>query len=357
MLVFLIMLCVTVEAQPDTVTWTGNGTNNLWTNPKNWDHNMVPTKDHAVIIPGNSGEIETGGMIIYVKSLTLLDNNQSRGNITKIIPGRSSSSVIIEAGNEVIIGIGCTIMGTNGIGGNVRIVSSNGNFTNKGILQGGNGAGRKGVGGYVKIKAEKNITNWGTLQGGNGSGTAGGGFVTMHSRNGNIANEGILQGGNGGSKEGNGGYIGIETLVGDIMNKGTLQGGNGGGRIGIGGSVILQAWKKSIVNDGTLQGGNGGSSRVRGLIYSRGGDILVRAEKNITIKGSPTKIIQGGIGGPSLGRGGNVNIRANSGSIDLRGNTTIIIRAISGSIYLKGNIKLSTGVELKDITDPVAIIK
>lgn len=52
--------CDGVFDQGNTITWTGNGTDDQWSNPQNWDHLIVPLSCQFVIIPSTEVIIVDG---------------------------------------------------------------------------------------------------------------------------------------------------------------------------------------------------------------------------------------------------------------------------------------------------------
>lgn len=82
------------------ISWDGEGSDNLWTTPANWDPNTVPTEDDYVYI-----NLPSGGICqtlysgeISVKSLTVGDGNTLQLNVDLAVRNR----IHVSSGGEII---------------------------------------------------------------------------------------------------------------------------------------------------------------------------------------------------------------------------------------------------------------
>lgn len=139
-LCFSFLLSTVVSAQVGT--WTGGGGNNLWSNPSNWAGNTVPSTNHDVTIPFNSGNIE-----FDITNRTIRNLFVSGKNRLTIQPGKRLNvnnspyaNAILISGDGVIINEGSLILdnGQNGIEVNGAFQNEGEfvlyNFTDNGII-------------------------------------------------------------------------------------------------------------------------------------------------------------------------------------------------------------------------------
>ena len=99
---------------PCPYTFTGNGTDNLWSNPDNW--HTLPTNDYDIIINANcemDEDVEASGVIInntgtlIIKSghvLTINGSNNRSGEtlVGKIVNHGTAANLIIEDGGQLV---------------------------------------------------------------------------------------------------------------------------------------------------------------------------------------------------------------------------------------------------------------
>jgi len=108
------------QAQAVTVIWDGGGNGTSWSDPLNWDNDVLPSSDDDIFINQNPGGYQTVDLDIPF-SLS--------GNLT-------IDSDPLQMGQDYLyISSGLVINGgTLQNGGNIRIISSNGNITNYGLI-------------------------------------------------------------------------------------------------------------------------------------------------------------------------------------------------------------------------------
>lgn len=171
-----------------TITWTGAGANNLWSNTANWDIGIVPTSADDVILPAGAGVVRFNYSNRKAKSIAI-----SAGTTLRIINGAKlrliSAGTTIGVNNDGTLDVRGTLVieNTTSIG-----IKNNGTLSNKGLI------------------SIKNISLYGILSEG-----------AIFNRS-----TGILKILNGGSAED------IMTVNGTFRNEGTLRllaGGTGNG--------------------------------------------------------------------------------------------------------------------------------
>ena len=267
----ILVLILPVEVSGLDFTWTGEGGDNRWDNPENWNYYGIPGPDDNVWIPPNTPECQITGTV-YVNSIR---NDGSMGsqpgapyvevgtyvhfdnygtistgeNILTIAPqiGDVNNSGLIEGGKVFIVANDYMASVNNQAGGEIRGYGSQGNvyieaFTvaNNGTIRGGEAT--TGHGGNVNIRAVNSCTNNGAILGGDAHDNSNGGSVSV-------------------------------TSTGDFSNSGRIRSGNGGGDAGKDGTVVINADK--IDNYGTIKGGTTGEGQGGSRPYRIGSVTIV----------------------------------------------------------------------------------
>ena len=101
----------------NTVSWTGNGNSNLWSDPTNWDQNIVPLECQHVLIDDNASVMVDGNFECY--GLEVAINNsltvQDTSSITVISKNTNAVASVKISGTMTIDGL-CEIKKSQGIG-------------------------------------------------------------------------------------------------------------------------------------------------------------------------------------------------------------------------------------------------
>ncbi|RDK89029.1 T9SS type A sorting domain-containing protein [Marinirhabdus gelatinilytica] len=121
------IICLTCYAQSHT--WTGNGTNNLWSNPENWDALTVPDGSSTVLINGageivlalgaNNGAtivIEQGAKLVVEGSLTTQETTVNAAEIEILLGATYSNpggTITIQENAKLVVEGLLDIPGTN----------------------------------------------------------------------------------------------------------------------------------------------------------------------------------------------------------------------------------------------------
>ncbi len=88
LLVLFVSLCLSQSLLATTITWTGNGSGNLWSTAGNWNTGTVPSTSDDVIIPAGSGIIRFNYANRSVQSLMI-----ESGSVLRILSGRKLNVV------------------------------------------------------------------------------------------------------------------------------------------------------------------------------------------------------------------------------------------------------------------------
>jgi|GEM_PF-6821591 len=241
-----LLLCAGATVSADELHWTGGAGDGDWNNPSNWTSVNPstgspagpPTEDDDVTIPEATTPfpvLPEGG--ICVNSIII-------GNGVEIVGPPDSAKATIKAKEDITIGERASICASDGTadnieGGDVCIISEQGNITNCGTIKAGDGYNQPrpsrrpaGNGGDVDVCARGAVKNKGTA-----------------------TDQGIYGGkGGDGQLPGKGGDV--EVKVGsdtDLDNsEGKIRGGDGGDHV------------RRDASDDTSKGGGGGDVSLKG---------------------------------------------------------------------------------------------
>jgi hypothetical protein len=215
----------------EDLTWTGNGGDNRWDNPANWDTGRVPGKNDNVTIPEETPECRISGYV----DVQHFDNQGTIG----AVPGSAFIGISAQGGFEN--------HGTvSSHEARVNIETGTADLVNRGTIEG------------TRVHVETNTLENYDDASIRGFGTEGNVFI--HAQ-GAALNGGTIAGGFPWTPQGDGGSVYIESgddMIG-IRNGGVIEGGVPGDDIGCnGGDVFLVGPYIENYSYGEIASGDGG---------------------------------------------------------------------------------------------------
>jgi hypothetical protein len=343
-------------------TWTGKGSNNLWSNPDNWSGHVVPSAGDSLLFPsGALQETSVNDLGLTFESITTADTYSfsgqalttslldiKQGSLELACSATVSTTTTVTAGATLTVDVGNTFdnqgalkiaaTGSLTVEGTVTVEGS-GTLTDQGTVTVAAG-GTLSDQGTVTVASGGTLTDQGTVT------VASGATVTVAS-GGTLDDQGTLTIAAGGTMNDSGTLM----VVGSLQAAGTLE-LDGTGVLDDQGSVTVAPTTGNLLDGGKVTVESGASLDDQGTVVvasqlTAAGTVKVESGALLSVGAAGTLGISGTAtvaSGGTLADQGTVTLPS-GGTLTDQGTVTV---AAGGSLTVDGTVSVAAGGTLDD---------